>query len=91
MSLTPLVPKWVFSFMEMPVELHVQNKKYKGVFTKVAGAATNAMWHLYIDNRYCGMLFITASGEFRFAGNAIGEIFEPLVNEMEDLMISWYQ
>lgn len=75
---------------EVPITLSVEGKIYKGLLSQVAGSGSHFMWHLTINKHYYGQLFITGDGEFRFCGNRHGEMFEPFVREMEDVLISHY-
>jgi hypothetical protein len=51
--------------MKIPVEFNYEGKTYKGVLSAVGGAG-NKMFHLMVNNFYCGQLFYTATG-WRFS------------------------
>lgn len=91
---------------EIPVTFDYKGKTYKGHFTPVSGAAKEGggLYHLTIDGCHRGQMFlaphypyphlpVNASNQpeyrWRFASQT-GE-FEELVNEFEDVLISWYQ
>lgn len=51
---------------DIPISFDYKGKRYEGYLSEVSGAAAKT-WHIMINKRYIGQVFITQTGEIKVA------------------------
>lgn len=72
----------------IPITFTSEGNTHTGTFNKIAGAGSTAVFHLMIDNYYCGRLRMAGDNWF-FDPTPKTEPFKTLAEEFGNYVVAW--